>query len=69
MNEFLKYHLIKVKISSEDDKGRIKWRAEEYLVDSLSVTEAESKITTLFKDYSGEWKIHSVVQSKILQIL
>ena len=39
-----KYYSVQVAIEVEDAKGKIKKQREQYLVDALSVTEAEAKL-------------------------
>ena len=40
-----KYYIVKVEFQSIDDKGKTKRQKLDYLVDAVSVTEAEVKIT------------------------
>ena len=39
------YYIVKVKVHHEDDKGKVKKVTEQYLVDAVSVTDAEVKVT------------------------
>ena len=43
-----KYYSVQVAIEVEDAKGKIKKQKENYLVDALSVTEAEAKLVKKF---------------------
>ena len=63
------YWQCNVKVSTEDDRGKVKWRTEVYLVNAVNPTDCEIQITGLFKDYVGDWKIHSVTKSKIFEII
>ena len=42
------YYIVKVKVHHEDDKGKVKKVTEQYLVDAVSVTDAEVKVTKEF---------------------
>ena len=45
-----KYYAVTVAVEVEDAKGKIKKQREQYLVDALSVTEAEAKLVQKFVD-------------------
>jgi len=45
----MKYYKAKVKVITQDDKGRQKKATEEYLVHAVSVTDAETKVHEEFK--------------------
>jgi hypothetical protein len=42
-----KYYSVQVAIEVEDAKGKIKKQKENYLVDAMSVTEAEAKLVQI----------------------
>lgn len=68
----MSYYTAKVQLSSEVDtpKGtKIKKTTETYLVEAMSVTEAEAKVITDFKGYSLDFEVKSVTASKIIKIL
>lgn len=65
----LKYYQVVVKIKFQDDKGKIKTKTERYLVDSLTVTEAEARAVEFMKDYPEDFVISSVTESRIVQLI
>ena len=40
----MKYYIAKVKVNHVDDKGRVKKLTEQYVVNAVSVTAAETKV-------------------------
>jgi len=66
----MKYFLVKVEFQTEDDKGKTKHQSYIYLVDSMSVTEAEVKTVKYLRDQGeSNFEIKSATQSKILEVL
>ena len=63
------YHSVSVKVSFEDDKGKVKKKTERYLVDAQSVTEAEARVVAYMKGTQQEFEISSASQSKIVDVL
>lgn len=65
--------LVQMKIESESGKGevRIKKVTETYLVDAMSVTEAEARVVKSFSDsgFSQDYSVVSVKGSKILDVI
>ena len=67
-----KYYLARIQMKIEDsESGKIKKHKESYLVNAVSVTDAEVKVA---KDFSGtdsriEWEVVSVTETKILKVL
>jgi hypothetical protein len=66
-----KYYAVTVAVEVEDAKGKIKKQKEQYLVDAVSVTDAETKVTKLFEDegMSTDFQVKSVKETKILQVI
>lgn len=62
------YYKVAVKVEYEDDKGRVKFRKEEYLVSAISPTDVEAKINKELEG-SGDFEIISIVVTKILTVL
>jgi hypothetical protein len=65
-----KYYSVLVAVEVEDAKGKVKKNKENYLVDALSVTEAEAK---LVKKFVGdgvrlEYEVVRVMETKILEV-
>ena len=65
-----KYFVAKVTYDLLDDNtGKIKKIREEKLVKGFSVTDVEAKVTKAYKDFSYEWRITSVSESKIDEVI
>jgi len=68
----MSYYVAKVQLTDEVDtpKGvKLKTFTEMYLVEALSVTEAEAKVITDFKGVTFDFEVKSVTSSKIIKIL
>jgi hypothetical protein len=63
------YYSAKVNIITVDSKGREKKQVEEYLVNAVSVTDAETKVHEQFKNTTIDFEVKSVSQTKIVEIL
>ena len=66
------YYTAKVQLIDTIDtpKGQKEKRVTEtYLVEALSVTEAEAKVIQDFKGYTFDFEVKSVTASKIIKIL
>ena len=66
------YYVAKVQLSIEVDtpKGvKIKKTTETYLVEALSVTEAEAKVINDFRGYTFDFEVKSVNTSKIIKLI
>ena len=65
-----KYYTVKVEFVVEDDKGKLKKQKFSYLVDAMSVTEAEAKMTEWLVERSErDFQIKDVVSSPIVDVL
>ena len=69
MEKETKYYLTKVVMKIEQDNGSLKKITEQYLVDAISVTDAEAKVVKDFEGSSFEWEVTSVTETKIIKIL
>jgi len=58
-----------VKISFEDDKGRMKSRRETYLVNAKDFGEAMEIVKDEFKGMSENWEIVRISPSKVVSVL
>jgi hypothetical protein len=68
MNE--KYFVAKITYDLPDDSsGKIKKIREEKLVRGFSVTDVEAKITKVYESFSYDWRITSVSESKIDEVI
>jgi|TARA_Y100000385_G_C12985567_1_gene590444 hypothetical protein len=58
----------KVKIEFENDKGKVQKINEVYLVEAVSVTDAEAK---LYKEFEGEsnFEVVGVTKSRIIKVI
>lgn len=68
----MSYYVAKVQLISEVDtpKGtKQKKITETYLVEALSVTEAEAKVIEDFRGVQFDFEVKSVTASKIIKIL
>ena len=63
------YHSVSVKVRFEDDKGKTKTKTEKYLVDAMSVTEAEARVTSYMKGAQVEFEISSASQFRIVDAI
>jgi hypothetical protein len=65
------YFQVNVEILDMNDKGKQTKTKELYLVDAISVTDAEVKITKMFEDEGSQvdFQVKSVRETKILQVI
>ena len=65
-----KFYAVTVAIEVEDAKGKIKKQKENYLVDALSVTEAEAKLVQKFvsEGVNLEYEVVKVSETRILEV-
>ena len=52
----------------DENNGKMKKIREEKLVKGYSVTDVEAKVTEKYKNFSQEWRITSVSESKIDEV-
>ena len=64
-----KYFLVKVEFETMTDTGKTKKIKSQYLVDAISCTEAEARMTTYLKDTILEYKIVSAAESPIEDVV
>lgn len=64
------YYQVKVQFLTEEESGKIKKQNLNYLVDAMSVTEAEAKVTE-FLNSQGEktFEVKSANQSSIVHVV
>lgn len=67
----MSYFLVNVEIVDMNDKGKQTKMREQYLVDAVSVTDAEVKVTKMFEEegMSTDFQVKSVKDTKILQVI
>lgn len=65
-----KYFLVKVKIEKTLEEGRVAKMSEQYLVDALSFTEAEARITEEMKPFlNGEFEVKNINPQKYSELI
>jgi len=65
-----KYFVAKIQYYLPDEQtGKIKKIREEKLVKGYSVTDVEAKVTKRYESFSQEWRITSVSESKIDEVI
>lgn len=67
----MSYFQATVDIIDMNEKGKQTKTKELYLVDAVSVTDAEVKVTKMFEDEGSqvEFQVKSVRETKILQVI
>ena len=58
-----------VKVHHTDDKGKVKELTEQYVVNAVSVTDAEVKVTKDFEGSGVEFEVGSVIETKIIKVI
>ena len=65
-----KYFVAKITTDMVDENtGKIKKLREEKLVRGYSPTDVEAKVTKVYENYSMEWRITAIVESKIDEVI
>ena len=65
-----KYFVAKIQYELPDDTtGKIKKIREEKLVKGFSVTDVEAKVTKVYENYTMDWRITSITESKIDEVI
>jgi len=67
----MSYFQVNVSIVDINEKGKQTKITEQYLVDAVSVTDAEVKITKMYENEGGsiDFQVKSVKETKILQVI
>lgn len=60
---------VKVEFETDNGNGKIKKKTEAYLVDAMTVTEAEARIIAHFKSSVLPFEVKSAKVSKIIDII
>ena len=62
---------VQIRLETEDSRGNVKVKRinENYLVDAMSVTEAEARVVKLFKNFSQDFEVVQVKGSKIIEVV
>ena len=65
-----KYFVAKIQYDLPDEQtGKIKKIREEKLVKGFSVTDVEAKVTKRYEGFTNDWRITSVSESKIDEVI
>jgi len=65
-----KFFVAKITYDLPDDTtGKVKKIREEKLVRGFSVTDVEAKVTKKYEGFSNDWRITSVSESKIDEVI
>jgi hypothetical protein len=65
-----KYFIAKIALESLDtESGKVKIKREEKLVSGYNPTDVEAKVTKIFENYTMEWRITAIVESKIDEVI
>ena len=67
----MSYFQVNVSIVDINEKGKQTKVTEQYLVDAVSVTDAEVKITKMYENEGGsiDFQVKSVKETKIIQVI
>lgn len=69
MNSENSFFLVKIRRHAEQANGKVKKITESYLVEAVSVTDAEVKMTKENQDDPFEWSVKSVTETNILKVI
>jgi hypothetical protein len=65
-----KYFIAKIAVETLDtESGKVKVKREEKLVSGYNPTDVEAKVTKVFENYTMEWRITAIVESKIDEVI
>ena len=65
-----KYFIAKITTDIVDtETGKVKKVREEKLVRGFSPTDVEAKVTKVYENYSMDWRITAIVESKIDEVI
>jgi hypothetical protein len=65
-----KYFVTKITTDMVDtETGKVKKQREEKLVKGYSPTDIEAKVTKVYENYSMAWRITSISESKIDEVI
>lgn len=70
MEQGEKYFVAKISLDLVDtESGRVKKAKEEKLVLGYTPTDVETKITKVYSNYSMDWRITTITESKINEVI
>ena len=65
----MSYYIAKVKVVVSDNNGKQKKNVEQYLVNAVSVTDAEAKIHKDFENTVIDFEVSAVSETKIIKVI
>lgn len=66
----MQYFQVKVQFKTEDENGKVKKTNVQYLVDAISVTEAEARMVTYLNEQGeNDFEVKSASESKISAVI
>ena len=70
MEQGEKYFVAKIAYDLLDsESGKVKKTREEKLVKGYSPTDVEAKVTKVYENYTMDWRITSITESKIDEVI
>jgi len=70
MEQGEKYFVAKISLDLVDNEsGKVKKAKEEKLVMGYTPTDVEAKVTKVYENYSMDWRITSITESKIDEVI
>jgi hypothetical protein len=70
MEQGEKYFVAKISLDLLDsESGRVKKAKEEKLVLGYTPTDVEAKVTKIYENYSLDWRITTITESKIDEVI
>ena len=70
MEQGEKYFVAKVSLDLVDsESGKVRKAKEEKLVMGYTPTDVEAKITKIYENYSMDWRITAITESKIDEVI
>lgn len=70
MEQGEKYFVAKVSLDLVDsESGKVRKAKEEKLVMGYTPTDVEAKITKIYENYSMDWRITTITESKIDEVI
>lgn len=70
MEQGEKYFVAKISLDLVDNEsGKVKKAKEEKLVMGYTPTDVEAKVTKVYENYSMDWRITAITESKIDEVI
>lgn len=65
-----KFYSVRITVTTTNDSGKEKKHNEEYMVEAISVTDAEAKIVARFEGISSfDYEVSAVRETKIVEVV